>query len=442
MAFFHANMIEVHVLLFGNDMVSLLDTRKLLEFNSYEVTAVSVAAVASSLLAKEKGKYDVVMVDVSPSDVQGFQLAHDAINLGYTVILMSDNPNPTLVKCAIEDGAFMFIQKPATMEVLKYLWQHVLRENTRKSKESARFREMVSTIESSNFILNSGQNMIHPSTIEANVNLHEFGSRNVVHRNGLEGFMFGPEDENLEYRGKKPKICTEWTQELHEKFVEVVKELGDGRCFPRDILEAMNVPGLTRMQVASHLQKCRQGLKAAHEEGQQNGSSVSSTSNGPNYHSKPKRRGSYPRIAKGAQPKFLVRNKEKDEQAATTKPVEDSIGSVEPENMKQNIVISDNASNKSVNVTGISCGHTNGEVVVESNHEGWTIPFDDSFDFAIDNSYGINVMDYNFEGFGVDQTFSQAGVDQTFSQLISSASDEEPGSFWRSFFSNFSSEQD
>ncbi|KAH6794311.1 hypothetical protein C2S52_004788 [Perilla frutescens var. hirtella] len=53
------------------------------------------------------------------------------------------------------------------------------------------------------------------------------------------------------------KMCTEWTQELHAQFMDAVTSLSEGRCFPKDILEMMNESGLTRMQVASHLQKCR-----------------------------------------------------------------------------------------------------------------------------------------------------------------------------------------
>ncbi|XP_057789994.1 two-component response regulator ARR14-like [Salvia miltiorrhiza] len=49
----------------------------------------------------------------------------------------------------------------------------------------------------------------------------------------------------------------EWTLDLHRKFMAAANFLGQGRCYPREILEIMNVPGLTRMQVASHLQKCR-----------------------------------------------------------------------------------------------------------------------------------------------------------------------------------------
>ncbi|GER34626.1 two-component response regulator ARR18 [Striga asiatica] len=55
----------------------------------------------------------------------------------------------------------------------------------------------------------------------------------------------------------RKKIWVEWDDELHEKFINAVTKLGEGRCYPRAILNLMNVPGLTRMQVASHLQRCR-----------------------------------------------------------------------------------------------------------------------------------------------------------------------------------------
>ncbi|XP_075498935.1 uncharacterized protein LOC142537272 [Primulina tabacum] len=212
----------------------------------------------------------------------------------------------------------------------------------------------------------------------------------------------------------------------------------------------MNVPGLKRMQVASHLQKCRRGWKPSHEHKQDG--SVSSKSNNSNGRSRPKRYGSYPRIPKGMQPKFLVRSKERDEQAPPTKAVEDSICSLEPENTRQNIEIPDNVSNhidnkKSqdiersdhnvsnniVNVNVISSNNMiNGEMVVEANHESWTIPLDDSLDSgAFDNFDGVlNQMDDKFEGLGLDQIFSQT----------SAVPDEDPGSFWRSFLSNFESD--
>lgn len=46
----------------------------------------------------------------------------------------------------------------------------------------------------------------------------------------------------------------DWTPELHKKFVLAVEKLGVDQAIPSRILEAMKVEGLTRHNVASHLQ--------------------------------------------------------------------------------------------------------------------------------------------------------------------------------------------
>ncbi|XP_012843940.1 PREDICTED: uncharacterized protein LOC105963986 [Erythranthe guttata] len=62
---------------------------------------------------------------------------------------------------------------------------------------------------------------------------------------------------------KKPRVV--WTIEMHQKFLEAIEFLGYEKAVPKKIVEVMGVPGLTRENVASHLQKFRGGMKRAQE---------------------------------------------------------------------------------------------------------------------------------------------------------------------------------
>lgn len=58
-------------------------------------------------------------------------------------------------------------------------------------------------------------------------------------------------------KGNKKKAKVDWTPDLHKKFVQAVEKLGVDQAIPSKILELMKVEGLTRHNVASHLQKYR-----------------------------------------------------------------------------------------------------------------------------------------------------------------------------------------
>ncbi|PIA54685.1 hypothetical protein AQUCO_00900923v1 [Aquilegia coerulea] len=62
---------------------------------------------------------------------------------------------------------------------------------------------------------------------------------------------------------KRPRLV--WTPQLHKRFVEVVAHLGIDNAVPKTIMQLMNVEGLTRENVASHLQKYRLYLKRINE---------------------------------------------------------------------------------------------------------------------------------------------------------------------------------
>lgn len=58
-------------------------------------------------------------------------------------------------------------------------------------------------------------------------------------------------------RASKKKMKVDWTSDLHKKFLQAVEQLGIDQAIPSRILELMKVNGLTRHNVASHLQKYR-----------------------------------------------------------------------------------------------------------------------------------------------------------------------------------------
>ncbi|KAJ1428928.1 Signal transduction response regulator, receiver domain [Sesbania bispinosa] len=63
--------------------------------------------------------------------------------------------------------------------------------------------------------------------------------------------------DKCEIKANRKKMKVDWTSELHKKFVKAVEQLGIDQAIPSRILELMKVEGLTRHNVASHLQKYR-----------------------------------------------------------------------------------------------------------------------------------------------------------------------------------------
>ncbi|KAK3275076.1 PHO85 cyclin-1 [Cymbomonas tetramitiformis] len=71
---------------------------------------------------------------------------------------------------------------------------------------------------------------------------------------------FSSEEEGVGAKAvKRPRLV--WTPDLHRRFVNAVSHLGIKNSVPKTIMQLMNVEGLTRENVASHLQKYRLYLK-------------------------------------------------------------------------------------------------------------------------------------------------------------------------------------
>ncbi|EPS71319.1 hypothetical protein M569_03441 [Genlisea aurea] len=206
---------EIHVLLVDHDREGLIHTGKLLQICQYKVSIVEYASVAMSMLSSS-AKFDVIVANVDSPDLHGFKLVQQAAAVGVpiaermwnSVAVMSAEEDAAKAMKALEAGAFLFMEKPTTIEVVRLLWQHVVRERARIVRE----RDVV------------------------------FLERPAAR--GKKKFRAAADDlANSSTSNVKKKMCTEWTQELHLRFMDAVETLGEGR--------------LTRMQVASHLQKCR-----------------------------------------------------------------------------------------------------------------------------------------------------------------------------------------
>ncbi|KAG9395458.1 Myb-like DNA-binding domain [Carpediemonas membranifera] len=64
-------------------------------------------------------------------------------------------------------------------------------------------------------------------------------------------------------RDKRSRRRLVWTKELHERFISSVGQLGIKSAVPKSILQLMNVEGITRENIASHLQKFRAFVRTA-----------------------------------------------------------------------------------------------------------------------------------------------------------------------------------
>ncbi|XP_068662176.1 transcription factor MYBC1-like [Aristolochia californica] len=71
--------------------------------------------------------------------------------------------------------------------------------------------------------------------------------------------IVGPAQDEPARTLKRPRLV--WTPQLHKRFVDAVAHLGIKNAVPKTIMQLMSVDGLTRENVASHLQKYRLYLK-------------------------------------------------------------------------------------------------------------------------------------------------------------------------------------
>ncbi|KAL4015333.1 hypothetical protein IC575_027578 [Cucumis melo] len=162
---------------------------------------------------------------------------------------------------AIQEGVVLYLVKPFPPNDLKNIWQFSITTES-KSKPNP----CLSTIEET-IISTNGEGELHAFETHSVSGSNEV----ILERKKKKKKKSSKEKDREKSNGKKevkstkkkPKVV--WTDFLQYRFLQAVHYIGLDRAVPKKILEVMNVPGLTRENVASHLQKYRIFLRKVSE---------------------------------------------------------------------------------------------------------------------------------------------------------------------------------
>ncbi|XP_019176516.1 PREDICTED: two-component response regulator ORR21-like [Ipomoea nil] len=260
--------VGLRVLVVDDDLLCLRILEQMLRKCKYNVTICSQATAALNLLRERRGCYDIVISDVHMPDMDGFKLLeHVGLEMDLPVIMMSADGRTNLVMKGIRHGACDYLIKPIRDEELKNIWQHVVRKKCNLSKEN----DHSGSFEDNDQPKQGGDDAEYASSVIEGAD----GVLKTVtkKRDFKDDDDDDDDDDEIENddpaTAKKPRVV--WSVELHQQFVSAVNQLGIDKAVPKRILELMNVPGLTRENVASHLQKFRLYLKRLSGVAQQQG---------------------------------------------------------------------------------------------------------------------------------------------------------------------------
>ncbi|CAA0821417.1 Two-component response regulator ARR1 [Striga hermonthica] len=239
----------LRVLVVDDDPTCLRILEKMLKNCLYEVTKCGRAEIALELLRENKVGFDIVISDVHMPDMDGFKLLeHVGLEMDLPVIMMSADDSKNVVMKGVTHGACDYLIKPVRMEALKNIWQHVIRKKKYEWKEKE--QEQSGSVEDS-------ERQPKPEDLDYSSSANE-GNNWKSSKKRKDDDDEGDERDDTSTL-KKPRVV--WSVELHQQFVTAVNQLGIDKAVPKKILELMSIPGLTRENVASHLQKYRLYLK-------------------------------------------------------------------------------------------------------------------------------------------------------------------------------------
>eukprot|EP01018_Ginkgo_biloba_P012551 Gb_15501 [translate_table: standard] len=267
------------ILVVDDDPLCLMVLERMLRQCDYNVTTCTRVSEAVSMVMENKDRFDLVMSDVYMPDEDGFRLLEIiGLSLDLPVIsemhalliftlgcvfyespvcsvansdhfnlvgqdsnlkgthVMSGNGETSTVMKGITHGACDYLIKPVRIEELRNIWQHVVRRRGRDF-----LKEEYGETDHDNKLVESSE------------------SSSKKRKDAASNLEYS--DEIIDDISSLKKSRVHWTVQLHQQFVVAVNQLGIDKAVPKKIIEIMGVQGLTRENVASHLQKYRLYLK-------------------------------------------------------------------------------------------------------------------------------------------------------------------------------------
>ncbi|KAI9125573.1 hypothetical protein K1719_002991 [Acacia pycnantha] len=250
----------LRVLVVDDDPTWIRILEKMLKKCSYEVTTCGLAREALNLLRERKDGYDIVISDVNMPDMDGFKLLeHVGLEMDLPVIMMSVDGETSRVMKGVQHGACDYLLKPIRMKELRNIWQHVFRKRIHEAREFEGHEGFEGI-----HLMQNGSDQSEDGMSFSLEDMSSMKKRKDLDNNHDDKEFGDPST-------KKARVV--WSVDLHQKFVKAVNQIGFDKVGPKRILDLMNVPWLTRENVASHLQKYRLYLSRLLKQNDQRSSS-------------------------------------------------------------------------------------------------------------------------------------------------------------------------
>ncbi|KAI3444621.1 hypothetical protein Pfo_001286 [Paulownia fortunei] len=242
----------VCILVVNDDLTCNNIVAEMLQRCNYQVMHIGGVLDVLNAIWETKDRLDLVLTNAHKLESNGMVIVqHIQKKLNLPVILMCADK----MKIVSKGEPFSFaayVLKGLSKSDVNNLWQSALEKE--KDKMVAACQEE-NVKRASMFNVAFETNKTSASISEAAC-FNQRNKRKEPPREKNEKSEGSEEDPPM---AKKPRVV--WTIEMHQKFLEAIEVIGYDKAVPKKIVEVMGIPGLTRENVASHLQKFRGSMK-------------------------------------------------------------------------------------------------------------------------------------------------------------------------------------